>query len=120
MPLPRRRLKSISHSNSRSMQVLVSSEHRFDRTPDGAVWTTTVNGYSFWTRYLDVFDAVRVVARVKDVTEPQPKWIRADGPQVTFDAVPHFIGPLQYVRSYRSVRWALIESARRPSAVFMR
>src|SRR3954452_15439236 len=102
------------------MQVLVSSEHRFDRTPDGAVWTTTVNAYSFWTRYLDIFDDVRVVGRVRNIAARDPAWIRADGPHVRFDAVPHFIGPLEYVRAYGSVRRALAASTSRPGAVIMR
>ena len=42
-------------------------EHRYRRTPDGLVWTATVFGYSFWMRYLDVFDGVKVVARVLDL-----------------------------------------------------
>ena len=45
------------------MNVVVALEQRFDRTPDGAVWTPMVFARSFWTRYLDVFDAVRIVAR---------------------------------------------------------
>lgn len=49
------------------MIVYVILEHRFDRTADGEIWTLTQFPYSFWKRYLDVFEAVVVVARVNDV-----------------------------------------------------
>ena len=45
------------------MNVVVTLDDRFDRTPDGRVWTQTTFPYSFWSRYLQVFDSVRVVAR---------------------------------------------------------
>jgi len=47
------------------MRLSLITEHRFDRTPDGAVWTSTSNAYPFWARYLSVFDQVNVAARVR-------------------------------------------------------
>ena len=61
------------------MRVVVSLEHHFDRTPDGVVWTQTQFPYRFWQRYLEVFDQVQVVARVRDVRKAAPDWQRADG-----------------------------------------
>ena len=52
------------------MNVVVTLEHRFYRTPDGEVWTKGPNAYDFWTRYLAAFDEVKVAARV--VTSPLP------------------------------------------------
>lgn len=49
------------------MNVVVALEHRFDRTPDGKVWTQVAFPHSFWMRYLEVFDRVIVVARVLEV-----------------------------------------------------
>jgi glycosyltransferase involved in cell wall biosynthesis len=102
------------------MRVLITVEHRFHRTPDGSIWTSTINAYSFWTRYLEVFDSVRVLARVADVDQPDPKWLRADGPQVEFCPVPSFIGPQQFLWTlpavYRGMRIALSDE----DAVIMR
>ena len=47
------------------MKVAVILEHRYYCTPDGAIWTEGLNGYEFWTRYLTVFDGVKVIARVQ-------------------------------------------------------
>lgn len=102
------------------MNVLVSLEHRFARTPDGAVWTQTSFAYSFWTRYLEVFDSVRACARVKDVPAVSPGWVRADGPGVTFAPIPHYIGPLQYALRARAVQRALQAAASDPGAIILR
>ena len=79
------------------MNVAVTSEHRFDRTPDGRVWTSTTHAHSFWARYLVVFDEVKVISRIRDVLEPEAHSKRADGPNVSFFAIPHYLGPFQYL-----------------------
>jgi hypothetical protein len=79
------------------MNLVLTIEHRFDRTPDGTVWTQTMFARPFWSRYLGVFDAVRVVARVRDVPTVPAGWQRADGDGVSFVALPYYVGPKQYV-----------------------
>src|SRR6516165_9449979 len=52
------------------MNVVVTTEAHFDRTPDDRVWTSGSFSYPFWTRYLAAFDSVRVLARVRDIPVP--------------------------------------------------
>ena len=78
------------------MDVIISLEQRFHRTPDGAVWTDAAFDNHFWNRYLEVFDSVRVTARVEDVESVPGTFVRADGEQVSFIAVPYYVGPIQY------------------------
>jgi glycosyltransferase involved in cell wall biosynthesis len=85
------------------MDVVVTLEHRFERTPDGAVWTQAQLLYSFWEPYLEAFENVRAVARVRDVAEVPGDWQRADGPGVSFTAVPYYVGPWQYLRCRKRV-----------------
>jgi hypothetical protein len=47
------------------MKVVISLEQRFDRTPDGKVWTQTTCASPFWTRYLEVFDRVEALTIVQ-------------------------------------------------------
>lgn len=47
------------------MKVLVAVDAQLFRTEDGKVWTPTIYGYEFWTRYLDIFEEVVVVSRIK-------------------------------------------------------
>jgi len=102
------------------MNVLVVLDYTFLRTPDGAVWSVMGMAYSFWTRYLEVFDSVRVAARVLDVPVADPRWLRSDGPQVTFWPVPSYRGPLEYALRRGKIRRAAAESFRPGDAVILR
>ncbi|UKO97600.1 glycosyltransferase family 4 protein [Nostoc sp. UHCC 0870] len=79
------------------MNVVVTLEHRFDSTPDGKVWTQTTFTHSFWQCYLEVFDHVRVVARVREVPSIPDDWKQANGQGVSFIAVPYYVGSWEYL-----------------------
>jgi glycosyltransferase involved in cell wall biosynthesis len=102
------------------MRVVVSLEERFDRTPDGAVWTRGPFAHRFWTRYLEAFEEVGVVARVRDVREPTTDAKRADGPGVAFADLPCYIGPVEYLARLGDVRRAARAAVRVGEAVILR
>jgi L-malate glycosyltransferase len=102
------------------MDVVVALDHRFQRTPDGKIWAQTMFAYPFWCRYLEVFDQVRVVARVRDIPVVKPDWLRADGNGVIFTAIPHYVGPYQFIRRYRAIRSAVSDVVKRQDAVILR
>lgn len=89
------------------MRVVVASESRFARTPDGRVWTRSGPGYSVWARYLMAFDAVRIVARVRDVASLPDGAYSVDGPDVEVWPMPYYQGPRQYLMKRRSIRRAV-------------
>lgn len=99
------------------MRLVTTLEMRFDRTPDGAVWTRTRNSYSQLACYLEVFDSARIIARVQDVPAIAAGWSRADGPGVSFAALPFYLGPWQYLQKARSVRRVLSETMNGHEAV---
>lgn len=88
------------------MNLLVALEHRFNSTPDGSLWTQTWPYYSYWTRYLSVFERVRLVARVRQVPSVPPDWVRANGEGVSFAPVPHYLGPWQYLQRAHQIQRA--------------
>ena len=90
------------------MDVVVTLEHRFEQTLDGAIWTQTQYPHPFWKPYLEVFDRVKVVARVKPVESVSKDWLRADGEGVAYAPVPCYVGPWQYLWK----RGAVIRAAR--------
>ncbi|MEG4532718.1 glycosyltransferase family 4 protein [Microcoleus sp. D2_18a_D3] len=102
------------------MNVVVTVEYRFDRTPDGKVWTQTTFPYSFWTRYLQVFDRVRVVARVRDVPNVPSDWKQANGEGVDFAAIPYYIGPWQYLLKAWQVQRSARNAVKPNDAVILR
>jgi glycosyltransferase involved in cell wall biosynthesis len=102
------------------MQVLATTEERFSRTPDGAIWTTGPSAYSFWQRYLDGFDRVRVLARVHHLAERPHASKRVDGDAIAVEALPSYIGPRQYALKYFSIGRAVREALSACDAVILR
>ena len=107
-------------STLRTMNVTVALEHRFTRKPDGTVWTDGPFGYSFFSRYLKVFDSVRVAARVTDDPDSRRHLIRAGGPGVSFLPLPYYVGPGQYLRRSWSLHLAARNAVRTADAVILR
>ena len=101
------------------MNVVVALEHRFNSAPDGSIWTKTMFGYSYWQRYLNVFDGVRIVARVRCVDLIPEDWIRVNDEGVTFAPVPYYVGPWQYLSRAHRVRRAAKASIGESDAVLL-
>lgn len=89
------------------MNVYVTLEHRFSRTPDGKIWTGGNLTYEFWTRYLSVFDHVTVVGRVNDVVQVPCGWRLPEGPAVRVHPIPGYMGPADLIRKLPRVRSAM-------------
>lgn len=102
------------------MKVLLAIESRFSRTPDGCIWSSDWVNYSFCRRYLDVFDEVRVLTRVRDVPSPLPAVLRADGPGVTIVPLPYYHGPWQFARRHRALRRCVHDAVLPPAAIILR
>lgn len=66
--------------------------------------------YPTWASFLEVFDRVTVLARVGTRKREWPIEARADGPGVTFHALPDYNGPWQYLRTFRRIK-ALVRQA---------
>ncbi|MFG1677849.1 glycosyltransferase [Micromonospora sp. NPDC049282] len=102
------------------MRVVVTSESRFARTSDGAIWTVHGPGATFFARYLAAFDEVRVVARVADVAAPPPEAVRVDADAISVWPAPHYVGPAQYLLRRRAVVASVRASAGDRDAVILR
>ena len=70
------------------MHVTVTLEAHYSVAPDGSVWSQAGMAYRFWQRYLEVFDAVTVVARATPVQQPPEGWLPVNGKGVLFHAIP--------------------------------
>ncbi|MEW6250649.1 MAG: glycosyltransferase family 4 protein [Planctomycetota bacterium] len=102
------------------MRTILATDARLERTPDGRVWWDGSHLYQFWERYLDVFDEVRVVARMRDVPRVAPHARTLDGPRVSFFGVPYFHGPVQFAKRYFAVRRAVRAAIAPDDVVLMR
>jgi glycosyltransferase involved in cell wall biosynthesis len=102
------------------LELTIFLEQRFERTPDGAVWTEVGYSHPFWERYLAVFDHVHVVARALPVAAAAPGRQRVDGPGVSVVPVRHYQGPREYLRASAQVRRQVRDATRRPTAMILR
>jgi phosphatidyl-myo-inositol dimannoside synthase len=82
----------------------MTSEEHHSLSASGAVYSSTFAKYATWSRYLDSFNDVLVLARVTE-REPKENDQRADGPGVLFRPLPDYTGPWQYlqVRSHARI-----------------
>src|SRR5262249_20653927 len=106
--------------NSNQRSAIITSELRALRGPDGSVYTSAAQPYSFWERYLQVFSSVTVLARVKPVPEAPARWLRADGPNVQFIDLPYYVGPLGYVKVAGRLRSIVRAALGKPGTIIFR
>jgi len=96
------------------MRLLNTSENHFVRDLTGHIYSKGPARYSAWSSCLETFDEVTVLARVAAIDGPCSEGARADGPLLSFWALPDYQGPWQYLRSLpelrATVRQAIVES----------
>lgn len=103
------------------MKALVSLGNRMVLTPDRQLWTRNGSiGYSFWTRYLDVYDEVRILVRAASEDGPPEGWVQATGSQVHAAPVPDFGSPVDLVKNYSVVTQVIRAYLREEQAVHLR
>jgi glycosyltransferase involved in cell wall biosynthesis len=102
------------------MKVLVNTSARFSVTPDGEFWAPSENlAYKYWTRFLDVFDGVTILARVFLVDAPMKGARPVSGHGVSIIPLPNYYGIPQFVRNYISLRKRIRDSLRQDHAVYL-
>jgi L-malate glycosyltransferase len=80
-----------------TMKALITTHAQMFQTPDGIVWTKSVYGYSFFERYLEVFDELRIVTRLKKIGyEEVGNKIKVSGKSIEFFPLPFYRGPWEY------------------------
>ncbi|MFI7210102.1 glycosyltransferase family 4 protein [Micromonospora maritima] len=102
------------------MRVVVATESRCLRTPDGRVWIQAGPDHRIWARYLSVFTHVRIVARVLDVPVTPAGALRVDGDGVEVWPVPYYVGPRQYLLRRPSIKRAVRAATSPRDAVILR
>jgi phosphatidyl-myo-inositol dimannoside synthase len=102
------------------MRVLLTSEAKFERTPDGTVWGAAAYGSAVWRRYLEVFSGVVMAARVAEVSQPSSGWVEASSPGIEFCSLPLYSGLAGFCRRFPSVQAAIGQAVDDCPAVIVR
>lgn len=83
------------------MKATLVIEHRFRRGRDGKVYASSNSVNTLlWKRYLEVFDHLTVLARIKEVQEPISEEYLVSHNGVSFKAIPYYVGPKQFLKQY--------------------
>lgn len=91
-------------AHTKHRRLLVTSEEHYSAAISGGIYSSGPATYSSWCRYLEAFDEVVVIARIRSSQDPGDDQQRADGPGVVFRALPDHTGPWQYLRIRRHAR----------------
>jgi glycosyltransferase involved in cell wall biosynthesis len=102
------------------MHVAITLEFRFTQTLDGRLWSRTSHSYSFWERYLDVFDGVKIFARADRQPTVDERYRPVSGPGVSFIALPYYQGPWRYLKARGAIRETMRRAAKEEDAILCR
>ena len=102
------------------MNIVVTCDYHFERSPDGAIWGNGPVTHTFWTRYLAVFDKVRLVARVHDISAAPTGQQPANGNGVEFVPVLDFTGPREFLLRKRAITAVTARAIADGDAVILR
>lgn len=103
------------------MKVAVTTHARLYKNTKGEYFAKAVYGYDFFTRYLSVFENVKIIAHVENISDDKTeKMLRVDGPNVeVYDVFfPH--GKIQYIKNYSKIKKQLKMSVNDCDAVLIR
>lgn len=102
------------------MRVMVALEDRFFKTADGNIYSNTISDYKFWSRYLQCFDEVVVLARVCEINKYDTNKLPANGKGVHFINLPYYVGMKQYLKAYFKLNRTIRESLDQADAYILR
>lgn len=87
------------------------TEARFIKDTKGNIYGDASFSNALWNRYLQVFDKMFIIARVKtDVNfEGNPLYL-ANSENVSFVEVPYYIGPIEYLKKRSAVKKVIINN----------
>ncbi|CAH7459009.1 Glycos_transf_1 domain-containing protein [Vibrio chagasii] len=83
-------------------RITVALEHRFFSF-NGMVYTKLSFPYLYWKDYLSYFDEVKVVARVKNISEIDSSYIRVDGDRVEVISMPYYVGIKEFIFNFHKL-----------------
>ena len=102
------------------MRLLVTTENHLSFGDAGRVYGEGPAKYSFWSNYLATFDEVLVLARVGAQRGAVREEARADGPRVSFCALPDYLGPWQYLQHLTELKKRVRDAVYRCDAYLLR
>jgi hypothetical protein len=85
-------------------KLLIIDDHHYLRDKDNLVWISSQNVSSFWDRYLQVFDTIKVVARIENVTKAPEGMVLSSKKNVEFYEIYNYIGPYDFIINFFKIK----------------
>lgn len=101
------------------MEAIVALDNRFTQC-GGTLYDTYTQDARFWADYLEAFDRLRIVGRVRRVAAPPPGAHVVSGPRIAFTSLPYWEGVAGFLRVRKAVRRRLREVAGSAEAAVLR
>lgn len=87
------------------MRLITVTDHHFYEAIDGSIWSVNAFDEGYWQRYLNIFDKLSIVTRVKEINGKIPaNFIRVDSDKISFIKLPDFYGPFQFSAKYFQIK----------------
>lgn len=100
-------------------ELIIGTGHHFKETPDGNVWTCGAYSISFFKRYLNTFDCVKILARVQRVESVPEDFKLVNGEAVEVVKLPDFRGALGSFKSLFALSTIFRLYAKKPNTYFL-
>lgn len=102
------------------MELVFITEARFIKDAQGNVFGNSSFNLNLWDRYLMSFSHIHVMARVNYCSNFQGNSDDlASSNQVSFIELPHYIGPLEYLKVHRQLIKAIYLGLKKRNAVYL-
>ena len=86
------------------MDLVFITEARFEKDANGNIYSLTGSyNLKLWSRYLDKFDRITIIARIKDSETSHASELLASSEKVSFVALPYYIGISAFLKSRKEV-----------------
>ncbi len=82
------------------MKIAVVDNVHLIKDKEGHYYSQTVYSYEFLKRYLNVFDEVRFIGKIREVECVEKEYKRVDGPNVEIVPLPWYQGIMQMIRKF--------------------
>ncbi len=102
------------------MDILLVADGHYYIDSNNQVYVESVFDYSFYARYLEIFDNVNAIIRAEHVVEVNPNWKIASGSNVNFLCVPPSRGVKSYIKNFIITRKLIKSYVKQFSIVVLR
>lgn len=103
------------------MKLLLVIDSHIYKSKDGNYWCKGITDETFFQRYLNIFDKIKIISRVKEInTINTDKLLSIANPNIEFVDMPFVRSAKQYILNYRVIKKRVLEETKDCECVIYR